>query len=1103
MIKKLLITTLLNSVTTCFTTTKNNVTCLLLLLLVANNIYSQSLPETDPLYGFDEAAVLQEFRQREGSEIQHPEIYQQFLDFKKQEYIGIKNGTWGQTTEPTTLSTRSGECGNLDFETGDFSEWSGKRGNNPGCCNTNGFGTVGVNAAVNDANAQHTIVTGTGNDPCGGFPVNAPALPGQVQGTYSCRLGNSATGGKAEQLEIQFTPSATNNIFTYQYAVVLQNAGHGQNDQPFFRVQMFDANNNPIPCTAVTYIAQFGQTADDFQPSPNCNGVSFLPWSTVSVDLTAYLNTTVTIRFTTADCTAGGHYGYGYVNTECTQIVVTQQDSLCMGGSVILNAPVEADNTYNWTGPGGPYTGQSISVSQPGTYNVTMTSATGCVKALSYTVIQYPTAILDPLSDLTICNGQDATLVATIGGAATSGTWMGGSGTFNPNNTSTTCTYTPSAAEIAAGTATLIFTTNNPEGPCPAVSDTLVITINPKATVSASTDQIICAGDMVTLAGSFGGAATTATWSGGAGTFTPNTTTATATYMHTFAEAGAGSATLIFTTDDPVGPCPAVSDTMIVTINTPAFINPAPDKTICSNQSATLAVSLGGSATGGTWSGGNGSFDPDNTSINCTYTPSAAEKTAGTATLIFTTNDPTGPCPAVSDTIVITINPEATVSAGLDQTICIGNPAVLNGSFGGGASSGFWTGGAGNYTPNDTTATAIYEPSTSENTSSSATLIFTTNDPVGPCPAISDTMSITINQLPTANAGSTQYVCRGSSITLAGSIGGTATSGTWSGGAGTFYPNNTTLDAIYTPTDAEYAADSVLLTLTTDDPVGPCTFSSSNVTFRFYQNPNVNFIADDPNGCPTHCVNFTDQSTVGGAGANLASWSWDFGDGSSASTDANPYHCFELTGLYDIKLIVTSNQGCTSSLSIPQMIEVYALPIAEFTPTPSYATVIEPVITMLNQSSPDVNYWNWDLGDGTLLNPGTANPTHAYPNQSYGDYTVTLIVSNANDCYDTVAHPVSIGPEFTFFIPNAFSPNGDGKNDYFYGTGIGITKYDIWIFDRWGNMIFHGNDLGDQWDGKANDGDNAAQIDVYIWKVQLTDVFNKTHNYTGTVTLVR
>jgi gliding motility-associated-like protein len=308
---------------------------------------------------------------------------------------------------------------------------------------------------------------------------------------------------------------------------------------------------------------------------------------------------------------------------------------------------------------------------------------------------------------------------------------------------------------------------------------------------------------------------------------------------------------------------------------------------------------------------------------------------------------------------------------------------------------------------------------------------------------------------------------------------------------------------VYTPSAAEYAAGSVTLTLTTNDPAGPCTAVSATVTHNFFQNPVVNFAVDIPSGCPIHCVQFGDLSVVGG-GDNIASWSWNFGDNSPVDVTQNPAHCYSNSGFYDVTLTATSNNGCSTTLTIAQMIHVFAMPNAEFTFSPNPASVLDPTVTFYNQSSSDVNYWDWTFGDGdSLNNTVTPNPVHIYPNITEGVYDATLIVQNSDGCWDTVVHPVAIGPEFTFYIPNAFTPNGDNINDIFFGQGIGIVEYDIWIFDRWGNMIFHGDDLGDTWDGKANHGSEVAQQDVYVWKVKLKDVFGKKHSYLGTVTLVK
>jgi hypothetical protein len=337
----------------------------------------------------------------------------------------------------------------------------------------------------------------------------------------------------------------------------------------------------------------------------------------------------------------------------------------------------------------------------------------------------------------------------------------------------------------------------------PGPTQTFTITVNPSATVTAGANQTICAGSTVTLAGSIGGAATSATWSGGAGTFSPNATTLNAVYTPTAAEIAAGTVILILTTNDPAGPCNAATDQITVTISPAATVNAGPDQTICAGSTVTLAGTIGGGATSATWSGGTGTFAPNATTLNAVYTPSAAERTAGTVILTLTTNDPAGPCPAVNDQVTITINPVATVSAGTNQTICAGSTVTLAGTIGGAATSATWSGGAGTFSPNATTLNATYTPTAAEIAAGTVILTLTTNDPPGPCPAVNDQVTITINPVATVNAGPDQTICSGSTVTLAGSIGGSATSATWSGGAGAFAPGATTLNAVYTPTVAE------------------------------------------------------------------------------------------------------------------------------------------------------------------------------------------------------------------------------------------------------------------------------------------------------------
>jgi hypothetical protein len=262
--------------------------------------------------------------------------------------------------------------------------------------------------------------------------------------------------------------------------------------------------------------------------------------------------------------------------------------------------------------------------------------------------------------------------------------------------------YTPSASEITAGKVTLTLTSANPAGPCDATSDTMDIFINKAVSTNAGIDQTVCASSpKVTLAGAVSGGATTGTWSGGAGSFNPNTTTLNAVYTPSAGEITAGKVTLTLTSANPTSPCVASSDTMDIFINPAVVTNAGIDQKVCaSSPNVTLAGSVSGGATTGTWSGGAGSFNPNATTLNAVYTPSAGEITAGKVTLTLTSANPAGPCDATSDTMDITINPLPIVTLPSVATKCTTDSAVqLAGSPAGGAYTGTGVSATGLFTP--------------------------------------------------------------------------------------------------------------------------------------------------------------------------------------------------------------------------------------------------------------------------------------------------------------------------------------------------------------------------------------------------------------------
>ena len=149
-------------------------------------------------------------------------------------------------------------------------------------------------------------------------------------------------------------------------------------------------------------------------------------------------------------------------------------------------------------------------------------------------------------------------------------------------------------------------------------------------------------------------------------------------------------------------------------------------------------------------------------------------------------------------------------------------------------------------------------------------------------------------------------------------------------------------------------------------------------------------------------------------------------------------------------------------------------------------------------NSCDLVYWEWDFGDGEVVLSQDA--THSFPN--LGSYKVTLTVENEYGCQDTISRWLQL-KDYTLHIPNAFTPQSDGINDFFYPKGVGIEEFEMSIFNRWGEKIFITNDLSKPWDGSHMDVPGVTvQIGVYAYKINVLDVFGETHVYVGEVHLL-
>ena len=107
-----------------------------------------------------------------------------------------------------------------------------------------------------------------------------------------------------------------------------------------------------------------------------------------------------------------------------------------------------------------------------------------------------------------------------------------------------------------------------------------------------------------------------------------------------------------------------------------------------------------------------------------------------------------------------------------------------------------------------------------------------------------------------------------------------------------------------------------------------------------------------------------------------------------------------------------------------------------------------------------------------------------------GTYVVALIVKSDKGCLDTLLRPLVVGEDFGLYVPNAFTPNEDGINDGFQPKGFGIAKYELYVFDRWGEKLFHTKIFEEAWDGTYQGrGHTICEEGVYTWLIEATDVF--------------
>lgn len=797
---------------------------------------------------------------------------------------------------------------------------------------------------------------------------------------------------------------------------------------------------------------------------------------------------------------------------------------LCEGDTINLTANTVPGATYQWTGPNGFNSNLQnpsiniVLVANSGDYylEVTLDGCSG-YDTVNVIVNTYPNAIATSTSPL--CDGDNLLLTSnSIAGAAYQ--WTAANG-FTSNLQNPTIV---GATTLDSGDYYLQLTLNG----CTSY-DTTHTSIFPIPATTANSNSPLCENDTLRLtANTLAGA--TYSWTG------PNgfSSALQNPSINTVSLINAGDYYLETTVNGCTG-----YDTISVVINPNPLVSANANSPLCNGSTLNLTTNT---VAGGTysWTGPNGfNANTQNPSI-----PLVTWANSGDYYLEVTANGCTS-----YDTVSVLVDTNFTIYGFGGGNFCAGDTLFLSSTVVPGATYQ-WTG------PNGFTS-AISNPSiyNLQPVHSGDYIITITGNGC----LDRDTVSIIVNPIPTAIANSNSPICVSDSLflTATSNIG---TSFSWSGPNGftsnlqnPFIANTTqamsgnyylevtangctNYDTIIVVIDPPVSAtinpagpfciNAGIQTITAVNPGGtwsgngitnantgtfdPNTAGAGNhsityistggcpdtqtivITVYDVQTPQVSIIPSE--GCSPLQVNFTHDII----GATDCKW---FIDNAAASDLCGGFnHTFIDAGCYDIRLELKDANGCSTSVNLADTVCVYPIPVADFSFTNEKITVMNTTVDFFNTSvNNNQNLWSF-LGIDTS---SLIDPTNTFPDAP-GTYQVCLEITSLQGCMDTICKEIEIHDVPYLYVPNAFTPNGDGYNDVFKPvlSQTAFENYEFMIFNRWGDLIYSTTEINDGWDGRHNNSD--ATDDVYVWRIKLKEQDNiEIKSYVGHFNLVR
>jgi len=427
---------------------------------------------------------------------------------------------------------------------------------------------------------------------------------------------------------------------------------------------------------------------------------------------------------------------------------------------------------------------------------------------------------------------------------------------------------------------------------------------------------------------------------------------------------------------------------------------------------------------------------------------------------------------AATSTINFIEPPTFSFTASGATVVCSGKPVALQGSASGGTApyQFVWNPGA------------ISGPLVStvpQGTTSFSLSVFDNNN----CTLLPSVVTVSVRPAITASVvGGGASVCIGSTAQITPTV---------SGGDGNYsflwIPGNSTLQSILIQniTVPSY-------TLIVNDGCGSPTLFKQ-VDINLFPGTNPTFLTRQNKGCAPFCTRFVNTTEK----SKLAQW--NFGDGAGFKAGDSLNYCFEKAGTFDLVLSLTDSNNCRTSKSYPKFIEALAGPEPDFVSIPGEITLKNAQDVLIKNLTSNANAFTWFV-DGKRL--GEYNDL-VYSFRDTGCYVFRLEARDKNNCANAIQKNICVAEDFTFFMPNCFTPNDNIVNDALLPKGSGWIpdRYEFEVFNRWGRRIFKTNDIGVGWDPGSTE--DQVPTGNYVWQVRILDRKYFERHLRGTVILYR